>query len=387
MNKWIKWLLGLLVLLAGLFFLLAPGYVEQSLNRRVSVPISPATADALALHEKLLIADMHADTLLWKRSLLESSSRGHVDLPRLQAGNVGLQIFSTVTKSPSSLNYDSNSADSDTIGALAFAQLQPPSTWRSLLARSLWHAEKLETAIASSDRLVAIKTRDDLEQLVVRRQRGDPVVGAMLSVEGLHNLEGAAANLPVLFEAGYRMAGLTHFFDNALAGSMHGIEKGGLTQFGREIVRSMESMGMVVDIAHLSSRGVDEVLLMATRPVVVSHGGVRALCETNRNLSDAQIRGIAQTGGVIGVGYWAGALCDTRPASVAKAIVYIRDLVGIEHAGLGSDFDGAVTVSFDASELALITQALMDEGLTDHEISLVMGLNVMRVLATVLPSD
>src|SRR3546814_6342207 len=98
------------------------------------------------------------------------------------------------------------------------------------------------------------------------------------------------------------MAGLTHFFDNKLAGSMHGLKKGGLTPFGRQVVRRMEEKGMIVDLAHLSHAGVADVLAMAHRPVVSSHGGVQATCRVNRNLSDAEIRGVAATGGLVGIG-------------------------------------------------------------------------------------
>ena len=176
------------------------------------------------------------------------------------------------------------------------------------------------------------------------------------------------------------MAGLVHFFDNELAGSMHGEEKGGLTEFGRTIVRDMEEMGMIVDIAHSSHDAVAEILAMARRPVVSSHGGVQAVCGVNRNLTDEEIKGVAATGGIIGLGYWDGAMCDTDPATVAKAAKHVRDLVGIEHVALGSDFDGAVTTRFDTSGVVQITQALMDIGFTEEEIRAVMGLNALRVI-------
>ena len=177
------------------------------------------------------------------------------------------------------------------------------------------------------------------------------------------------------------MAGLTHFFDNALAGSMHGEAKGGLTDFGRQVVRRMEETGMIVDIAHLGPAGVSDVLAMAQRPVVSSHGGVQATCKVNRNLTDDQIRGLAATGGIIGIGYWEGAVCDTSPAAVAAAMKHVRDLVGIDHVALGSDYDGAVTVRFDTAQLVHVTQALLDAGFTDDEIRAAMGGNALRVLA------
>jgi microsomal dipeptidase-like Zn-dependent dipeptidase len=203
----------------------------------------------------------------------------------------------------------------------------------------------------------------------------------MLSIEGLHDLEGKAENLDRLYAAGFRMASLTHFFDNQLAGSMHGERKGGLTPFGRQIVRAMEAKGMIVDVAHCSHRCVADILAMARRPVVSSHGGVQATCKVNRNLTDDEIRGVARTGGVIGIGYWDAAVCDLSPRSIARAMRHVRDLVGVQYVALGSDFDGSTTTRFDVAHLDQVTQALLDEGFTSDEIRAVMGGNALRVLS------
>ncbi|MGP1353562.1 MAG: dipeptidase [Parasphingopyxis sp.] len=384
-----KILFGLILLIGGalaLFFTLGPIWIERDMNKRADVALPAISEQAEALHERLIVADLHSDTLLWDRNLLNRAGRGHMDLPRLEEGNVALQVFSSVTKSPSGQNYDSNPSDSDTIIWLAIGQLQPVRTWFSLLERSLYHADRLVRAEADSEgALRIVRTRADIDALLADRQRGEPVTGALLSIEGLHNLEGEAANFDRLFDAGYRMASPTHFFDNELGGSMHGIEKGGLTEFGREIVRRMEQDGMIVDIAHASPAMVDDILAMATRPVVSSHGGVQAVCDVNRNLTDEQITAVAATDGVIGIGYWDGAICSYEPADVVASILHVRDLVGIRHVGLGSDYDGATTVGFDTSELAIITQLLMDEGLSEGEIAQIMGGNVIRLLRDGLP--
>lgn len=364
------------------FFTFAPGYVERDLNRIDGEPLIAVSQEARDLHADLQIIDLHSDTLLWKRDMTQRASRGHVDLPRLRDGNVALQIFSSVTKSPRGQNYDSNTGETDNITPLVIAQLQPLRTWGSLLERSLWHAHKLDRAVEEErDGLFQIHGAEDVDRLLRRRASGRDGVGAMLSIEGLHNLEGDPANLERLYDAGFRMAGLTHFFDNDLAGSMHGSQKGGLTDKGRAVVLRMEEMGMVVDIAHCSPACVADIIAIARRPVVSSHGGVQATCGVNRNLSDEQIRGVAATGGIIGVGYWPGAVCDTSPRSAASAMRHIRDLVGIEHVALGSDFDGSVTTRFDTSELSQVTQALMDEGFSEDEIRAAMGGNALRVLS------
>lgn len=374
-------LLVLIVIAAIAFFAFAPGIVERSMNKVVPVPLPTVTAQTRALHRTLSIADMHADPLLWSRDLLERSDQGQVDLPRLMAGNVALQVFSSVTKTPKGQNYDANGADSDNITLLTVAQRQPVRTWTSLLERSLWHAEKLKKyAAASKATLRVVLTPADLDALLSDRRNGSPAVGGLLSVEGLQDIEGKLDNLDRLYAAGFRMAGLAHFFDNEVAGSMHGVAKGGLTRLGRQVVRRMEKIGMVVDIAHSSHAAVAEVIAMAKRPIVSSHGGVQAVCKVNRNLTDDEIRGIARTGGVIGIGYWDAAICGTDPRGTAAAIAHVRDLVGIDHVGLGSDFDGAVTTAFDVSQLAVVTQALVDRGFTPDEIAKVMGGNVLRVL-------
>ncbi len=382
MKKFVINLLLLVVILAVCFFAFAPRYFDSTNNALDGKPLEAVSEEAKALHSTLTIVDLHSDTLLWQRSVLEPVEYGHMDLQRLQEGNVALQVFSSVTKTPTGQNYDSNSADGDNVTLLVIGQLQPVRTWTSLLERSLWHATKRDRAVEESGGVFAgVNDGSDLESLLTDREAGaKDRTGALLSIEGLHNLEGKAENLDVLYDAGFRMAGLTHFFDNELAGSMHGEGKGGLTPFGRDIVEAMEVKGMIVDIAHLSKKAAAEVLTMATRPVVSSHGGVQATCDVNRNLTDEEIVGLAETGGVVGVGYWEGAVCDTSPAAIVKAMKHIRDLVGIEHVALGSDYDGTITARFDTSGLVHVTNELLKEGFTEAEIRAIMGENAIRVI-------
>ncbi|MES2288733.1 MAG: dipeptidase [Pseudomonadota bacterium] len=387
MRKIFAWAALLLGIASIVFFGVLPPIVEGRMNVVAGPQPPAATARAAALHKTLQVADMHADTLMWKRDFMERGTRGQVDFPRLTEGNVALQILSSVTKTPKNQNYDSNSGDTDNITLLTIAQGQPPRTWTSLVERSLWHSEKLHRFAAGSDgHLRIVQTKADLAALLKDRAAGKAVTGTMLSVEGLQDIEGKRANLDRIFNAGFRMAGLAHFFDNEVAGSMHGVRKGGLTPFGVEIVRAMEAKGMVVDIAHCSHTCVAQVLAMAKRPVVSSHGGVQATCKVNRNLTDDEIRGVAKIGGVVGIGYWDAAVCDTSPAGIVRAIAHVRDLVGIDYVGLGSDFDGAVTTRFDTTRLDAITQGLIDAGFSDADIAKVMGGNVFRVLAQVLPN-
>jgi membrane dipeptidase len=389
-RRWLRRaLVGVAVLVpvaAVAFFALAPGIVERAQNQVVDADLPAVTPQTQALHDSLQIADMHSDTLMWDRDLLERSSRGHMDLPRLQDGNVALQVFSSVSKSPKGQNYDANTADTDNITLLTFAQLQPPRTWGSLLQRSLYHAEKLEKAAADSDgTLRLIRTRGDLDTLLADREAGQDVTGALFSVEGLQNLEGNIENFDALYDAGMRMAGFAHFFDNEAVGSMHGVEQGGLTDLGRAAFAEMERRGVIVDIAHSSHTAIAEMLALATKPVVASHGGVQATCNVNRNLTDDEIRGVAATGGVVGIGYWDAAVCELTPAAVVDAIEHVIAVGGLQTAALGSDYDGATTVAWDTSEIAVITQELRDRGRSDDEIRAIMGGNTFRVMGQVLP--
>lgn len=375
----------LLIALPVAFFVFAPRLAEQSMNKIDGPGTWPVSAEAAALHKQLTIVDLHADTLLWKRDMTRPSDTGHVDLDRLEAGNVALQVFSSVTKTPRGQNYEANSDKTDNITLLAFAQLQPTATWgifgNSLLERSLWHAEKLARAQAASDgRLRIIRTPADIDRLLTDRAAGKRVTGALLSTEGAQNLEGQAANLDALQKAGFRMMGLAHFFDNELAGSMHGEKKGGLTPFGRQMVAAMEDRGIVVDVAHASHAAFADVMRVARRPVVVSHGGVKGTCNTNRNLTDDELRAIAKNGGVIGIGYWDAAVCGTTPSSTARAIVYAVGIAGVDHVALGSDFDGSTTTGFDTAHIAAITDVLVARGLSEQDIAKIMGGNALRVL-------
>lgn len=372
------------------FFLFGPGIVEKGQNRVIAHDPWPVSPAARAMHERLIIGDWHADSLLWGRDLTERASRGQVDLPRLAEGNVAVQVFTTVTKSPSGLNYEQNSAAArDDITLLFLAQLRPLRAWLDLTQRALVQAEALAAAEEKAPEAVKIiRTRADLDAVLARRAAGETVVGAILGAEGGHALSGEIDNLDKLYDAGFRLIGLTHFFDNELGASLHGVagaEKG-LTDFGRAVVRKLVGKRMIIDLAHASPAMAREVLGMVDVPVVVSHTGIYGHCQTVRNFPDDLMRAIADSGGVIGIGFWDEVTCDDSPAGIAGAIVAAIGLVGEDHVALGSDFDGAVTTQFDVSELAALTQALIDKGLDEPTIAKVMGGNMVRFLRDALPA-
>lgn len=361
--------------------------VDENFNR-ISGSKKNTSARSLALHNKLTVVDLHADSLLWNRDLLIRNDRGHVDVPRLIEGNVAVQVFTIVTKVPENMNIKSNTADSDKITALAIGQGWPPTTYNSLVERTLYQADKLQKmADASSGKLTVIRSVQDLDKYLERRKQDSKLAAGILGVEGAHALEGKLTNLDVFFDHGIRLIGLCHFFDNEIAGSAHGARKYGLTDEGKKLVALMQEKSMIVDLAHASHAVIKDVLAIAEKPVVVSHTGVKGTCNNERNLTDSEILGVAKTGGVVGIGYWKTATCGGDVGSIVKAISYVVKLAGIDHVALGSDYDGAVTVPFDTARVSLITDELLNQGFSTADIEKIMGGNALRVLHRTLPAN
>ncbi|MBU2981837.1 membrane dipeptidase [Lentibacter algarum] len=384
--KWLKrgiyTVLGLAVLGLIGFWTFAPGIVGKQSNAVAEHDPYPVSDAAQALHDRLVVGDLHADPLLWKRDLTKRGTWGQVDVPRLIEGGVAMQVFTAVTKSPAGQNYEENSTDAfDNITLLAFGQLWPMRTWGSIYERAIYQAEKLHRFEERSEgRLKVIKTRADLDAVLAARAKGTEVVGGILGVEGLHPLEGDISNLKGLFDAGHRVFGLQHFFDNALGGSLHGQGDHGLTDFGKEVVAELAKMPVVVDVAHSSAQSARDALAIVDGPILVSHSGIHSYCEVKRNFPDKLMREIAAKGGIIGMGYWADVTCgDITPDGIADMILAGIKAVGEDHISLGSDFDGSVATAFDTSELPALTDALLRKGLSEAQIAKVMGGNMLRV--------
>jgi len=387
MRKILITLLIILLIAAGSVFAL-PSLLDRKMNSVESPAPYPASESANQLHQQLFIADLHDDVLLWERDLLKRYDFGHSDLPRMLEGRVGLQVFSTVTKTPRGINYERNSGETDNITLLAMAQRWPKETWDSLLQRALYQAHKLDEASANSDgRLVMIKNRGDLASFISTWQKDPQRVAAILATEGLQPIEGKLENVDVLYDAGFRITGLTHFFDNEVGGSAHGLEKGGLTPLGRQVIKRLEEKAMLIDLAHASRPLIDDVLAIATRPVLVSHTGVEGTCKGTRNLSDKHLKAIAATGGVIGIGYWDAAVCATSVEAIVKAMRYTAGLIGVQHVALGSDFNGTIHAPFDVTGLPQLTEGLLKAGFSHADITAIMGGNVQRVLLASLPDN
>jgi microsomal dipeptidase-like Zn-dependent dipeptidase len=374
--------------------LIAAGFcaLPRAADRRMNAVERPAdpfsiSPGARTLHAELRLADLHADPLLWPRDLLARADHGQVDVPRLIEGRVALQVFGVATQSPLGLNFERNSADAfDMQTPLTIASGWGPRAWTSRLARALHQADQLRAAAAASEgRFRLISTRRDLAEHLAAFAADSQRTAGFLGLEGMHALDGRVEALDELRAAGFRMIGFAHFFDNPFAGSSAGEQKHGLTELGRQALARMDALSLIADLAHASPATLRDVHARTRRPVVVSHTGVQATCPGPRNLSDEEIRLVAANGGVIGIGAFEGAVCGTAPRAVARAMRHVRDLVGIEHVGLGSDFDGAVTTAFDASESAVLVEALFAEGFTPDEVRLALGENTLALLAKLLP--
>lgn len=375
-----------LILMLGVAYThwILPGKVEAGMN--AVLPHAPYAISERAeqLHESMFIADLHSESLLWKRDLKRESDIGHMDIPRLQRGNVALQVFSATTKSPAGQNYDRNTKDSDRITRLAIASFWPPRTWFSLYERAVYQLDKLHE-LAGDSELEVVTSRPSLQHVIARRQQGERVIAAVYLIEGAHPLEGDIRNLDRLFEQGLRVVGLTHFFDNELGGSLHGVSGEGLSGFGEQVVRRANELGIIIDVAHASPAMVADVLELSAVPVMLSHGGLDGACDSARNLPDALMQEFAAKGGLIGIGYWDAAVCDASPEGIVRSIRYAIDLLGADHVALGSDYDGTITAPFDTSELAVLTETMLQSGFQEQEIRKVMGDNVLRFLLENLP--
>jgi membrane dipeptidase len=379
-------LLFIVILVASALMLL-PKMLDKSMNPVSEHEPFVVSEEAQALHNTLIVGDWHADSALWNRDLKKTYDYGHADIPRLQAGNVALQMFTTVTKSPSGQNYDSNETGAnDNITALAIVQRWPIKTWSSLFERAMYQANKIkDLEKRDPENFMLIESQYDLGIFLLKRVNNPKMVGGLIGTEGSHALDGNIENIERLYENSFRMMSLQHFFDNKLGGSLHGTSGAGLTEFGKQAIDEMQRLDIIIDVSHSSENVVKDVLSISNQPLVISHTGFNGYCESPRNISDSLMVEIAEKGGLIGVGFWDAAVCDNTPRSVAEAIIYGISLIGADHVALGSDFDGTITPGFDTSELVAITHELLELGLGKEEIRKVMGENMLSFLQENLP--
>lgn len=425
---------------------LTPGDLPRGLPAaiaRVAERVSNQTdVRDLAFHsaaEGLFLADLHCDTLLWGVDPLASRGGGHVDGPRLAASGMSLQVFAAPTWTPMPFR---NDEDRLVVSARSFDQshglfpteLLTPARERNRKRRSraLAIARRFHEMIRDSQSVkapfqaTALMDSADLDGLA--RGDGRPRIGVMLALEGLHWLgeddpaDRVKAAVDELYEAGFRMMAPTHRFSNGLGGaSENSAGRGGLTPAGRKWLNHCFERRIVVDLAHASSALIREASGMALtrddgpRPIIVSHSGIKAVHPQARNLSDGDIRAVASTGGVIGIGFWRSAMgwTDDEPfqAKMGRIVESFVEALNIlsephfaeemegrfgrydpyEHLAFGSDFDGATTTAFDVTgvshvvaSLALARNQKMQTIFPRDKLALIAGENTVRVLRAAL---
>lgn len=325
--------------------------------------------EALALHRRAIVCDGHCDTILslanQDRPFVERAAVGHVDLPRLLEGGVTAQVFALFIED---------------------AYLPGEAVRRTMQLLDRFYRE----VEASAGIFLATHVAD------IRRAKAEGKVAAILGIEGGEALEGDLAVLRMYFRLGVRLLTLTWNRRNALAeGWKEARSGGGLSTLGVEAVQEMNRLGMLVDVAHLSPAGVRDVLAVSQKPVVASHANARAVWDHPRNLSDEQVRGIAEKGGLIGVNFVPNFVGAPGEATLARLLDHIEHLVkvgGEDLVALGSDYDGfgfgGPAEGFhdlpDVSHLPRLTEAMLQRGLGERLVEKVLGENFLRVFGEVV---
>lgn len=342
--------------------------------------------EILAFHRACLVLDLHIDTLLWVRLLGYDLARRHrnrlpgspfawhLDLPRAAEGGLDAVVFGLVVNP-----------------ARVRPELIAPLKLLARLERSRGLAQTLatldllaEAAARHPERLVFARTGSEM-----RRAAAAGRLAGLACLEGSHGLGGDLDALGRAHQRGLRMVGLVHFQATEAGHPMTAPEFDGrgLTPFGRELVAEMERLGVVVDLAHLNAAGVNDVLAAMRRPCVVSHTACRALHDVSRNLSDDQIRRVAERGGVVGVAFGRDFLGRGGLPRLLDHLEHVMRVGGVEAAGLGSDLDGAIIPAPGLGDVTVyphVTRGLLDRGHAPESVRKVLGENALRVLADVL---
>jgi membrane dipeptidase len=331
---------------------------------------------ALRLHMDSVVVDSHCDTILdvmgvdWKssapkkaRSLGERSTEGQVDIPRLVEGGVDVQIFAMYIEP----RYKEG----------------PLAVKRGLQMLDALYAEVEKFP----DKITLARSYKDILNAVSNHK-----IAALPSFEGGEPLSGDLGILRMFYRLGLRVITLTWNQRNEIAdGAGEQRTKGGLTEFGVETIGEMNRLGMIVDVSHLSDAGFYDVIATTSTPVIASHSNARAVCDHRRNLTDDQIRALAKNGGVMGMCFSPHFIdADERNQTLDRLldhVDHVAQLVGCDHIGLGSDFDGLSGIPRgleDATKMPQITMGLMRRGYSDEDIRMILGGNYLRVLERVL---
>ena len=276
MKEKLSYVLVSVLLIYLLAVFIAPVLLEKEKNLVQSADTVRVTPEIRRLYDSLdFIGDLHCDALLWDRDMTQRVDFAHFDFPRMQEANMALQAFTIVTKSPKGQNFQKNSGNTfDMITLLNFLQGRGPDKWFSLFKRAEFQARALKLYPEKyNGKFIVVESQNDLKHLIALRKDDPKVIGGFLGIEGAHCLEGKLENVQKLYDEGVRMMAPTHFFDNELGGSAHGISGEGLTDFGQTVIKEMNRLEMIIDLAHVSPQMINDILDLSTKPTVVSHTG------------------------------------------------------------------------------------------------------------------
>ncbi len=319
--------------------------------------------------------DAHIDTLLeimvpparpiklpTPRKFGERSSKGHVDLPRLLESGVDLQIFAVY--------------------------IQPEYKIERALHRALQVFDRFYKELHDhEDKMMLFTKVSD-----VREAEKQGKIAAMLSIEGGEAVEADLGILRMLYKLGLRAMTLTWNERNQIAdGAGEGRTKGGLTNFGVELVKEMNNLGMVVDVSHLNDAGFFDVIETTTKPIIASHSNCRAVCNHRRNLTDDMIKILADNGGVMGMNFAPSFVDENKENATLERVLdhvdHIVKVASVDNVGLGSDFDGIETTPKgleDVTRMPYLTEGLLKRGYKEDDIRKVLGENFLRVFRQVI---
>jgi len=313
-----------------------------------------------------LIIDGHCDSILdvysKKRSLAVKSDIGHLDFFRLQ-NNINLQFMAIFIET----------------------HYKPYNT----LFNALELIDLLNEEISQVDFVEKVLTQKDLEFFP------PSTVKVLVSIEGGEPLGGSLRVLRSLFQLGIRGLTLTWNNRNEIGDGCAEEPAGqGLSKFGKNVVREMNKLGMVIDVSHLTEKGFWDVLDITCQPIIASHSCCKSILEHPRNLSDQQLKGLAQNGGLVGINFYPKFLktqsSDVSIDDVVKHIIHAAEVMGTDHVGIGSDFDGIGQVPQgleDVTKIPNLISKLEKVGFSADEIANIMGNNYLRVLKKVLPNE
>ncbi|MGF7398425.1 dipeptidase [Thermoanaerobacterium thermosaccharolyticum] len=310
-----------------------------------------------------MFVDFHCDTLYLiekdGRDIAKKNDKGHIDLVRLEEGMVHLQVFATF--------------------------VEPEYMRKDAAAKTLKMIDKLYQLMEKTDKIKLILSGKDVEEA-----KNENKLGALLSIEGGEALEGDLALLRMFYKLGVRAMTLTWSLRNDLGDGILGSSDYGLTSFGKDVIKEMNRLGMIVDVSHLNERGFWDAINICDKLLIASHSDCKALCRHPRNLSDEQIKAIADKGGVIGINFCPNFLRDDDNASIEDVLDHIEhivNLVGINHVGFGSDFDGIEKTPLgldDVASFPKILDGLKKGGFSDDEINSISHDNFERIIKEIL---